>query len=164
MSARRRSRPHSRPHTGGHMPTTPPERPGCPKAPGGRRPLPDPAAIRLYLVPDPAPPYDGDVVAGEVHHGEPRGEGAGVREVGGAARGGPRPAAVPGVPPGWQSRFAQVLAETLAGSRHPNQIVPWTTEQARDHIQRLGPRLVSPQRPRVRRVVTSRPAPDVMEM
>jgi hypothetical protein len=69
-----------------------------------------------------------------------------------------------GPTPGWQSRFAQVLAETLAGSRPPRQIRPWTTEQAREHIQRLGPRMASMQRPRVRRVITSRPASDVMEM
>jgi uncharacterized protein DUF6459 len=66
--------------------------------------------------------------------------------------------------PGWQGRFAQVLAETLAGSRPPRQIQPWTTQQAREHIQRLGPRMASVQRPRVRRVVTHRPASDVMEM
>jgi hypothetical protein len=69
-----------------------------------------------------------------------------------------------GSAPGWQSRFAQVLAETLAGSRPPRQIQPWTTQQAREHIQRLGPRMASVQRPRVRRVVTYRPASDVMEM
>jgi hypothetical protein len=57
-----------------------------------------------------------------------------------------------------------VLAETLAGSRPPRQIVPWTTQQAREHIQRLGPRMASAQRPRIRRVVTHRPASDVMEM
>jgi len=68
------------------------------------------------------------------------------------------------VPPGWENRFAQVLAETLAGARPPRQIVPWTTEEALRRIQRLGPRLASEQRPRVRRVLTSLPAPDVMEM
>jgi len=68
------------------------------------------------------------------------------------------------VPPGWQNRFAQVLAETLAGARPPRQIVPWTTEETLRRIQRLGPRLASEQRPRVRRVLTSLPAPDVMEM
>jgi hypothetical protein len=57
-----------------------------------------------------------------------------------------------------------VLAETLAGSRPPRQIQPWTTQQAREHIQRLGPRMASVHRPRVRRVVTYRPASDVMEM
>ncbi len=189
------------------MPALPPERPGCPKAPGGRRPLPDPAAIRLFLVPESAPPYDEDVPgetggarlparlphggvpppAGQPPHGaEPwsRGDGrrAGQpphgaelwsrgdgRTAGGAASGEtpstPRPpATVPGAPPGWQNRFAQVLAETLAGARPPRQIVPWTTEEALRRIQRLGPRLASEQRPRVRRVLTSLPAPDVMEM
>jgi hypothetical protein len=178
------------------MPAVPPERPGCPKAPGGRRPLPDPAAIQVFLVPESAPPYDEDVPAGETgngrlparppHGGEPRGRGnagpaghqphgpepwdrgdggpAGRRASDKTRSAPPEPVAVPGVPPGWQDRFAQVLAETLAGARPPRQIVPWTTEEALRRIQRLGPRLASEQRPRVRRVLTSLPAPDVMEM
>ena len=164
------------------MPALPPERPGCPKAPGGRRPLPDPAAIQLFLVPESAPPYDEDLPAGETGGGglparpprggeplrrdsEPRdrdGGGPPARPARDESRG--APVAVPGVPPGWQDRFAQVLAETLAGARPPRQIVPWTTEEALRRIQRLGPRLASEQRPRVRRVLTSLPAPDVMEM
>ena len=79
---------------------------------------------------------------------------------GGPVRGGSATAAAPA----WPSRFAQVLAETLAGSRPPRQIEPWTTQQAREHIYRLGPRMASAQRPRIRRVVTYRPASDVMEM
>src|SRR5215472_13553534 len=47
------------------MPALPPERPGCPRTPGESRPLPDPAAVRLCLVPDSAPPYDDEVPAGE---------------------------------------------------------------------------------------------------
>jgi hypothetical protein len=43
-------------------------------------------------------------------------------------------------------------------------MAPWTTEEALTRIQRLGPRLASGQRPRVRRVLTSRPATDVLEM
>ena len=177
------------------MPAVPPERPGCPKAPGGRRPLPDPAAIQLFLVPESAPPYDEDLPSGETGGGRlpagpPRGEEPWVRGDGrlaghpphgtepwdrgggepggrpasGTTRSAPRPAAVPGVPPGWQNRFAQVLAETLAGARPPRQIVPWTTEETLRRIQRLRPRLASEQRPRVRRVLTSLPAPDVMEL
>jgi Family of unknown function (DUF6459) len=178
------------------MPAVPPERPGCPKTPGGRRPLPDPAAIQVFLVPESAPPYDEDVPAGEPgngrlparppHGGEPWGRGnagpaghqphgaepwdrgdggpAGRRASDKTRSAPPEPVAVPGVPPGWQDRFAQVLAETLAGARPPRQIVPWTTEEALRRIQRLGPRLASEQRPRVRRVLTSLPAPDVMEM
>src|SRR5215472_8264276 len=160
--------------TGGFMPALPPERPGCPKVPVRCRPLPDPASVRLCLVPDSAPPYDDEIVAGEPP-GRARG-GADDGAWGGAddgwptaARGGAddgwpaaatvtpaaerpatvRPATVrpaaksAAAAPGWQSRFAQVLAETLAGSRPPRQIVPWTTQQAREHIQRLGPRMAS---------------------
>ena len=165
------------------MPALPPDRPGCPKAPGGRRPLPDLAAVRLYLVPDPAPPYDEEVRAGEPGKPEPgqaergwmepghgigRGERASTEGRDGrpphdGIRGAPRPpAAATGTPPGWPDRFAQVLAEALAGSRPPRQLVPWATEEALDRIQRLGPRLASAQRPLVRRVVTSRPAADVL--
>jgi hypothetical protein len=82
----------------------------------------------------------------------------------------PRPARAgspgrgPAAQPGWPSQFAQVLAETLAGSRPQRQIAPWTTERARRHIQRLGPLLAAGAQPRVRRVVTFRPAADVVEM
>jgi hypothetical protein len=161
-----------------------------------RRPLPNPAAIQLFLIPESAPPYDEDVPAGETgggrlparaargaerDHGagqpeghtardgtEPWDHGAGQPEAHPArdgTRGVPRrPATVPGAPPGWPGQFAQVLAETLAGARPPRQIVPWTTAEALRRIQRLGPQLASQQRPRVRRVLTSLPAPDVMEM
>jgi Family of unknown function (DUF6459) len=57
-----------------------------------------------------------------------------------------------------------VLAETLAGSRPPRQLVPWTTERARERIQRLGPQLSAGQQPRVRRVVTFHPTADALEM
>src|SRR5258705_6860507 len=89
------------------MPALPPEPPGCPKAPGRYRPLPDPAAVRLYLVPDSAPPYDDEVSAGEpgrglgasdnarpadggrpAHEGRPADEGRPAHE-GRPARGGP---------------------------------------------------------------------------
>ena len=159
------------------MPVLPPDRPGCPKAPGGRRPLPDLAAVRLYLVPDPAPPYDEEVSAGGPGRGRipgraPRAESPGAESPGAEAPGAeapwagvPRPpAAATGTPPGWPDRFAQVLAEALAGSRPPRQLVPWTTQETLDRIQRLGPRLASAQRPLVRRVVTSQPAADVLEM
>jgi Family of unknown function (DUF6459) len=182
------------------MPPIPHERPCCPSAPG-TRPLPDPAAVRLCLIPDSAPPYDaentpvaraaglagtplscGTGTAGQpppAAHGQ-----AGVPErsqMSAPGRGrlpersqmaapGPERSqvAAPGrtrpPEPGWPGRFAQVLAETLAGSRPARQLAPWTTERARDHIQRLGPQLSSSQQPRVRRVVTSCPAADVMEM
>jgi len=153
------------------MPVLPPERLGCPNAPGGHRPLPDPAAVRLCLVPDSAPPYDDEVPSGEPDRGrDTSGPATGEPVEGRPVRGKPvrgkpttgRPATA--TAPAWPSRFAQVLAETLAGSRPPRQIEPWTTQQAREHIHRLGPRMASAQRPRIRRVVTYRPASDVMEM
>ena len=149
------------------MPVLPPERPGCPNAPGGHRPLPDLAAIRLCLVPDSAPPYDDEVPSGEPDGGRQTTSGPATdRPVkGGPVKGGPvRGGSATAAAPAWPSRFAQVLAETLAGSRPPRQIEPWTTQQAREHIYRLGPRMASAQRPRIRRVVTYRPASDVMEM
>jgi hypothetical protein len=64
----------------------------------------------------------------------------------------------------WPSRFAQVLAETLAGSRPPAQLAPWTTERARSHIRKLGPLLSAGQQPLVQRVIISAPSAGVVEM
>ena len=64
----------------------------------------------------------------------------------------------------WPGQFAQVLVETLAGSRPPRQISSWATERARARIQRLGPMLAAGHRPQLRRVVAFRPASDVIEM
>jgi Family of unknown function (DUF6459) len=153
--------PTSRPTMLGDLQPPAPEEHGCPCGPGGRRPLPDPVAVRLCRIPDPAPPYDT-----EVSHGtRPKLLGSGTPvDQSGPGRSPERPVPAPGAFPGWPSRFAQVLAETLAGSRPPGQMVPWTTEMARLHIERLGPQLASGQRPRVRRVVTYHPTSDVMEM
>jgi hypothetical protein len=64
----------------------------------------------------------------------------------------------------WPSQFAQVLTETLAGSRPASQLTPWTTERARAHIRRLGPLLAVDRRPRVQRVRATQPAEDVVEV
>jgi len=165
-----------------------PRPPVRPRAPAGPRPLPDPAAVRLCLIPDSAPPYDDETVAamlpGPVAASASAGQGPsdardpdaqGSPETRGsphtpgtsAHREPPAPAGSAdsrGLPPGWPSRFAQVLAETLAGSRPSRQLAPWTTERARDRIQRLGPQLSAGQQPRVRRVVTFRPTADAVEM
>ncbi len=138
--------------------------PGFEQAPARNRPLPDAAAVRLLLVPDSAPPYD-DGAAGAARRGRPPGspEPSEAHE----------PPSVPGTRPrcrqpvsaaGWPSQFAQVLAETLAGSRSQGQIAPWTTDQARRRIRQLGPMLAAGAAPRVRRVMTSRPATGVVEM
>lgn len=161
------------------MPVSPPDRPGCPRRPAqpqppaAPRPLPDPAAVRLCHIPDSAPPYDAEdahgpgqpgplqhdrvqhdpVPHGPVRPGPAEPAPSGAREAPGA-----RPS------PGWPGQFAQVLAETLAGSRPPRQLVPWTTERARDRIRRLGPQLSGGQQPRIRRVMTCHPTADTMEL
>ena len=139
-----------------------PHPPAHPRSPAGPRPLPDPEAIRLCLIPDSAPPYDAEVAAPGPAGAFPRLD-AGPRKPP-AAPGAPGRPGSPASPPGWPGQFAQVLAETLAGSRPPRQLVPWTTERARDRIQRLGPLLSAGQQPRVRRVVTFHPTADAMEM
>lgn len=165
--------------------------PGPAGPPDVTRPLPDPWAIRMRPVPEAVPPYDdeearcgsrdrGDAFAAAVAEalsqaGRRASAGQGSSAAGPAPAGpGGRAAAHPalarprararGCPPEWPGRFAQVLAETLAGARPPAQMVPWTTERARSHIRGLGPLLADGKRPLVQRVVTSLPAPGVMEM
>ncbi len=64
----------------------------------------------------------------------------------------------------WPSQFAQVLAETLAGSRPASQLAPWTTDRSRRRISQLASVLATPHRPRVRRVIVTSPASGVLEM
>jgi Family of unknown function (DUF6459) len=153
------------------------------RRPAGRRaPLPDPMAagppaLHRVPVPDSLPPYDGERGprttrsadrAGPAEDGpDPPAHEPGQAE---SKPDKPTPAgpvlagrAVPG-PGGWPSQFAQVLAETLAGSRPAQQLAPWTTEQTRQRIRELGPMMASGQRPRVRRVMTSAPTADVLEL
>jgi Family of unknown function (DUF6459) len=157
-------------------------RPGGPR--DGRRPitppLPDPVAIELRPIPAATPPYDqaadeagradADAFAAAILAALGGDDPAGAPECGVPADGasdagtGPDRAGAAGAGAEWPSRFAQVLAETLAGARPPAQLTPWTTERARSAIRRLGPLLTASQRPVVRRVVTSAPRADVMEM
>jgi hypothetical protein len=156
------------------------------RRPRGRQaPLPDPVAVRQVEVPDWLPPCDGEP-AGQAPAASATGTPGGQPEPGSGAPRATRPqpggrpddpATGPGEPAarrltgrdgpgpgGWPSQFAQVLAETLAGSRPAQQLTPWTTEQTRQRIRELGPRLATGQRPRVRRIMTSAPAADVLEM
>jgi hypothetical protein len=64
----------------------------------------------------------------------------------------------------WPLQFAQVVVEILAGARSPRQIVPCTTDRVRAHIGRLVPLLASDQRPRIQRILTSRPTARAVEM
>jgi len=131
--------------------------PLIPRSPATPRPLPDAIAIvRPLSLPRTAPPYDDQPAAVPTRVGRSR-----------AATQAGQPSTVPspgGPPHGWPQHFAQVLAETLSGARPPRQLTPWTTGQARRHIERLGPALALDATPQVRRLVTFRPCAGVMEM
>lgn len=131
---------------------------GTMSAQQGVLPRDDPSTVRLAPVPDAAPPYDGDPCA---RTGVPAAIAKAPRPVATIC---PSPVGAETGAADWSGRFAQVLAEALAGSRPARQIMPWTTERARVHFRRIGSLLACGQQPRVLRVVTSRPAPDVMEM
>jgi uncharacterized protein DUF6459 len=112
-------------------------------------------------VPDTAPPYD-DMLRGSGRLrvvADPAARGDQPASAGRSAEAGRRP-----VIGAWPSQFAQVLAETLAGTRPPEQLAPWTTEQARERISQLGPLLATAHRPRVRRVIVTCPTRGVLEM
>src|SRR5258706_12442073 len=137
------------------------------------RPLPDAQAVRTRIVPDAAPPYDDATTAGASAQGETPAvrsakvaivvqSGDSADEQTGFARRTGR--AQPAVLGRWPSQFAQILAETLAGSRPSRQLAPWTTEQARKRISELGPLFSGARHPRGRRVLISSPIQGVVEM
>jgi Family of unknown function (DUF6459) len=139
-------------------------------------------SLRLITVPDTAPPYDCDT------HGaacpalrDPAGrDPAGVDALGTGQPPEPAPAAGPASPagsaspanalapdrlgPAWPLQFAQVVVEILAGARSPRQIVPCTTDHVRAQIGALMPLLASGHRPRIQRILTSRPTAHAVEM
>jgi hypothetical protein len=111
-------------------------------------------APRLATVPDGAPPYDGE------------------------ARSEPVPAAVvttapvPAAPVASDSgsagalarQFAQAITETVAGRRPFRQVIGSTTERVQDQIRGLIPLLRTDSGPKIRRILTSRPDSDVVEV
>jgi Family of unknown function (DUF6459) len=141
--------------------------PGFERAPTRTRPLPDAAAVRLVVVPDSAPPFDDGRAVSPAGRREPPEPLRARQRPGMSLPGAPEPGRDRGgkaAAAGWPSQFAQVLAETLAGSRPQGQITPWTTDQARRLIRQLGPMLAAGPVPRVRRVLASQPAEGVVEM
>lgn len=66
--------------------------------------------------------------------------------------------------PALPRQFAILLTEVLAGVRPARQIAPWLSKRGTLHLHRLMPLCKSEQQPRVLRVLTTRPAPNVVEM
>src|SRR6201982_1320164 len=154
-----------------------------PPSPAGKAgPVPAFGGLRLIEVPGDWPPYDCEVhgtacpAAHEMTGRSPCAD----PDRGTAVPEGPRRQAHPpgsyaecsagcavgGADPAiaWSRQFAQVIAEILAGARSPRQLAPWTTERVRDRISLLTQTLTPGQRPRIRRIMTSRPAARVVEM
>jgi Family of unknown function (DUF6459) len=147
--------------------------------------MPDPSlsSLRLVKVPQAAPPYDCQI------HGARCPAGAGgpivgpAVEVASAEQSGaaPPPAApVPSAPPApltaaadpaaadpaavGPRQLALVIVEVLAGVRPDRQLVPVATDRVRARIRNLAPLLAADRRPRIARIVTSRPTARVLEM
>jgi hypothetical protein len=120
-------------------------------------------SIRLFKVPDAAPPFDGEFPA-------PSEFGAHFETPFVPPPRTPIPppeATGSGGPVGlgdWPSRFARLLTEVLSGSRPSRQIMPCLTRRARFHLNRLTPIFSSSQRLRVLRVLASQPSATVVEM
>ena len=131
----------------------------------------DLSAIRLLELADLGPPFDDDpsavgraaADAAAPRHGAP-GPGAAAQAPG---QGTARTAAVaPGLDADgdWARQFARLLTEALSGARPVRQILPCTSERARIQLHALMPLFSGGQRPRLLRVIATRPARDVIEM
>ena len=133
---------------------------------------------RLVKVPHAAPPYDCQI------HGPRCPAGAddqivvpGV-EVAPVEQPGPPPPPAPTPPPApppplrgaadpataWSRQLALVFVEVLAGVRPERQLIPLATDRVRARVRNLAPLLAGDRRPRIARIVTSRPVDRVLEM
>ena len=66
--------------------------------------------------------------------------------------------------PALPRQFAALLAEVLAGMRPERQLTPWLSKRGTLHLHRLLPLFQTGHQPKVLRVLTARPAPNVVEM
>jgi Family of unknown function (DUF6459) len=123
--------------------------------------------IRIVEVPTHWPPADwpqvqGPLVQGPLVQGPQAGT---VQHQGGQPDPGPVRVADPADGgQAWPRQFAVLLAETLAGVRPVRQLLPWLSERGRAHLHRLLPLFADGHRPHIARVLTARPAEDVIEM
>src|SRR5215469_5745659 len=143
----------------------------------------DLSALRLLVLPDLGPPFDDDPAAAAIVAAEAGTPGlswsnrdcaattaaADSAAIADTAATVPTPDASAGAAQAradsdWARQFALLLCEALAGARPLRQILPWTTERTRLKLDRLRPLFGGGQRPRVLRVITTRPTRDVIEM
>ncbi|HEY0937127.1 MAG TPA: Rv3235 family protein, partial [Trebonia sp.] len=115
---------------------------------GGELTDPDLAAMQIVPVPEVWPPLD---VATAATLPFPRATADG------------RPGPVEPAP-AWPREFAVLLTEALAGARPLRQVLPWMSERGGVQLRRLQPQFGSGHRPKILRVLTAAPGPDVIEM
>jgi Family of unknown function (DUF6459) len=129
----------------------------------------DLSAIRLLALPELGPPFDDDPVAARAaadtvatRHGAPGSGAAALTPKQGASG----TCAAPGLDADgdWARQFARLLTEALSGARPVRQILPCTSDRARVQLRALMPLFAGGQRPRLLRVIATRPARDVIEM
>jgi Family of unknown function (DUF6459) len=121
--------------------------------------MPELPALRLVKVPEAAPPYDCPV-----HGARCAAHSAAVEPAETALYVPPAAAPDPGPAGAWPRPLAVVIVEVLAGVRPHRQLVPLATDRVRARIRSLAPLLGSDRRPRIQRMVMSRPTAQVVEM
>ena len=144
--------------------------------------MPDLSSLRLVKVPPTAPPYDcqvhgarcpagADVVpaveeapAAAVWPGAAVLPAAAVLAAAAVSQPSARPAAAADPVAARPRQLAVVIVEVLAGVRPDRQLVPLATDRVRARAGNLAPLLAAGRRPRIARIVMSRPADRVVEM
>jgi hypothetical protein len=122
----------------------------------------DLSTLQLVEVPNFAPPYDCEIhgavcPAFDAPADVPDPEGAWVAVASQAS-------GVSGIAESWPGQFAQVMTEIVAGMRSVRQVAPWATDRVTAQIRGLIPAFTTGRRPRIQRIVTSRPAASALEM
>ena len=132
--------------------------------------MPDLSSLRLVKVPPTAPPYDcqvhgarcpADADVGPAVEETPA---VPVLPVAPALRRSVRPAAVEDPAAARPRQLAVVIVEVLAGVRPDRQLVSLATDRVRARVGNLAPLLAAGRRPRIARIVMSRPADRIVEM
>jgi hypothetical protein len=124
--------------------------------------MPDLSSLRLVKVPPTAPPYDCQV------HGVRCPAGAdvvpGVQEAPAVPVAAVAPVLAADPVAARPRQLAVVIVEVLAGVRPDRQLVSLATDRVRARVGNLAPLLAAGRRPRIARIVMSRPADRVVEM
>jgi len=132
--------------------------------------MPDVSSLRLVKVPPTAPPYDCQVhgaqcpAGADVVPGVEETPAVSVSPAGAVSRRSVRPAAVEDPVAARPRQLAVVIVEVLAGVRPDRQLVCMATDRVRARVGNLAPLLAAGRRPRIARIVMSRPADRIVEM